>query len=50
MNYAVWQSVAAFRTAFTSPKFQTKLAAYPDHVTISPHLFRKVAVDGVCVA
>lgn len=50
MDYAVWQSVAAFRAAFTSPEFQTKLAAYPDHATISPHLFRHVAVDRVCVA
>ena len=50
MNYAVWESVGAFRAAFTSPEFQAKLAAYPDGATISPHLFRKVAVDGICIA
>lgn len=50
MNHAVWESVGAFRAAFTSPDFQAKLAAYPEHATISPHLFRKVAVHGVCVA
>jgi heme-degrading monooxygenase HmoA len=50
LNYAVWESVAAFRTAFASPTFQAKLAAYPDSATASPHLFRKLAVAGLCVA
>lgn len=50
MNHAVWESVDAFRAAFSSPAFQAKLAAYPEGATISPHLFRKVAVGGVCVA
>ncbi len=48
LNYAVWESVAHFRNAFTSPGFQAKLAAYPDSATAAPHLFRKLAVDGVC--
>lgn len=50
LNYAVWQSVAHFRAAFTNPAFQAKLAAYPDSAVGSPHLFRKMAVDGICVA
>ena len=50
MNYAVWQSVAAFRAAFTNPEFQAKLKNYPDSATGSPHLFRKMAVAGLCVA
>lgn len=48
LNYAVWESVAAFRTAFTDPAFREKLARYPDGVTASPHLFREMAVPGVC--
>jgi heme-degrading monooxygenase HmoA len=50
LNYAVWESVGAFRTAFASPTFQAKLAGYPDSTTASPHLFRKLAVPGLCVA
>lgn len=50
MNYAVWQSVAAFRAAFTNPEFHAKLKNYPDSATGSPHLFRKMAVDGLCIA
>lgn len=50
LNYAVWRSVADFRAAFTDPAFQAKLGAYPESATASPHLFRKVAVDGICGA
>lgn len=50
LNYAVWQSVAHFRAAFSNPEFQAQLRAYPDSVTTSPHLVRKVGVDGICVA
>jgi heme-degrading monooxygenase HmoA len=50
LNYAVWESVASFRTAFANPLFQSKLKQYPDGTTGSPHLFRKTAVEGICVA
>lgn len=50
LNYAVWQSVAHFRAAFSSPEFQTSLRAYPESATASPHLFRKVEVPGICAA
>jgi heme-degrading monooxygenase HmoA len=49
LNYAVWESVGAFRVAFGNPTFQAKLERYPDGATGSPHLFRKMAVDGLCV-
>jgi heme-degrading monooxygenase HmoA len=49
LNYAVWESTAAFRAAFTQPEFQAKLSAYPSSAVASPHLFQKVAVSGVCV-
>src|SRR5580658_3511234 len=45
LNYAVWESISAFRTAFANPIFQAKLRDYPDGTTGSPHLFRKLAVD-----
>ena len=50
LNYAVWQSVAHFRSAFTNPEFQAKLADYPEDATVSPHLFRKIEVPGICTA
>ena len=50
LNYAVWESTAAFRAAFTHPEFVEKLSAYPSSAIASPHLFQKVAVPGICVA
>lgn len=50
LNYAVWESVGAFRAAFSNPAFQSKLAAYPEGTSASPHIFRKLAVDGICVS
>jgi heme-degrading monooxygenase HmoA len=50
LNYAVWESTAAFKAAFTHPDFQTRISAYPSSAVASPHLFQKVAVPGVCVA
>jgi heme-degrading monooxygenase HmoA len=49
-NYAVWESLAAFRAAFGHPEFRRRLAAYPDSATAAPHLFQKMAVPGVCEA
>ena len=46
-NYAVWESVAAFRAAFSDPEFQKSFSRYPDSVVASPHLFRKVEVPGI---
>jgi heme-degrading monooxygenase HmoA len=50
LNYAIWESNAAFRAAFSNPQFQAKLSVYPSSVVASPHLFQKVAVPGICVA
>ena len=50
LNYAVWESTADFRAAFTHPEFRAKLATYPSSAVASPHLFQKVAVPGICVA
>jgi len=50
LNYAVWESTAHFRQAFTNPEFQSKLAGYPPSAVASPHLFRKIAVPDICVA
>ena len=48
MNYAVWESVAHFKAAFSHPDFRAALAAYPSSVVASPHLFERVAVPNLC--
>lgn len=50
LNYAMWETNAAFRAAFTNPEFQSKLGHYPASTVASPHLFEKIAVPGICVA
>jgi len=50
LNYAVWESTAHFRAAFTHPEFQAKLTAYSVTTVAAPHLFQKMAVPGICVA
>ena len=50
LNHAVWESVEHFRRAFENPEFRAKLDHYPASATASPHLFRKAAVAGICVA
>jgi heme-degrading monooxygenase HmoA len=50
LNYAVWQTTADFRAAFTHPEFRAKISAYPSSAVASPHLFQTIAVPGICVA
>ncbi|RWN46694.1 MAG: antibiotic biosynthesis monooxygenase [Mesorhizobium sp.] len=49
-NYAIWETMADFRAAFSHPEFRAKLSAYPSSAVASPHLFQKVAVPGICLA
>ena len=50
MNYAVWESIARFRAAFTHPEFVNALAAYPSSAVAQPHLFVKVSIPNLCTA
>lgn len=50
LNYAVWESVAHFRAAFTHPDFASALGAYPSSTVAQPHLFSRVAVPNLCAA
>jgi heme-degrading monooxygenase HmoA len=50
LNYAIWESTANFKAAFSHPEFIAKLSAYPSSAVATPHLFQKVAVPGICVA
>jgi quinol monooxygenase YgiN len=50
INYAVWETSEHYKKAFdrpTNPSLST-LMDFPA-VTVSPHLFWKVAVPGICV-
>ncbi len=49
LNYAVWESVAHFRAAFTHPDFKRSLEQYPSTAIASPHLFRRITVTNLCV-
>jgi len=49
MNYAVWESVAHFRTAFNNPEFKQAVEQYPSSTVASPHLFTRLSVSNVCV-
>lgn len=50
LNYAVWETTADFRAAFTNPEFREKLSVYPSSAVASPHLFQKVGIPRICVA
>jgi heme-degrading monooxygenase HmoA len=47
INYAVWESTELYKRAFKNPEFQPH--QYPPSAVASPHLFKKVAVHGICV-
>ena len=50
VNIAVWESAQHLRAAFSAPQFQGHRERYPDGTVATPHLFRTVAVPGICVA
>jgi heme-degrading monooxygenase HmoA len=47
-NVAVWRSPAALRAAFSKPEFAKHLEQYPAGTVAYPHLYQKVAVEGIC--
>lgn len=49
MNYAVWESTAHFRAAFSNPEFMKALEHYPSSAVASPHLFTRLTVPNLCV-
>ncbi|MBL8413897.1 MAG: antibiotic biosynthesis monooxygenase [Propionivibrio sp.] len=49
MNYAVWESTAHFRAAFSNPEFKKALEHYPSSAVASPHLFTRLTVPNLCV-
>jgi quinol monooxygenase YgiN len=49
INYAVWESTAHLRKAVNNIDIQARLSKYPASTVVSPHIFKKVAVPGICV-
>ena len=49
INYAIWESTAQLKKAVSNTDFQSRLSKYPASTNISPHIFKKVAVPGICV-
>jgi quinol monooxygenase YgiN len=49
VNYAVWESSASLRNALNNIELKALLSDYPPTTVVSPHLFKKVAVSGICV-
>ena len=49
INYAVWESTSQFKQALNNSQFQAKMSDYPESTVVSPHLFKKIAVPGICV-
>jgi heme-degrading monooxygenase HmoA len=49
VNYAVWESVAHFRAAFSHPDFKKAMEHYPPSAVASPHLFTRLTVPNLCV-
>ena len=49
VNYAIWESTTHLEKALNNIDIQTRLSEYLASTVVSPHLFKKVAVPGICV-
>jgi len=50
VNYAVWESAAHFKRAVNNVMNPNdRMSAFPASTVASPHLFKKVAIQGICV-
>jgi hypothetical protein len=48
-NYGVWESAEHFKHAINGPEYRSRVAELLPNTTMSPHLFKKVAIPGICV-
>jgi hypothetical protein len=48
-NYAVLESTAALSKALSKADLEVVMERYGVDTIISPHIFKKVAVPGICV-
>lgn len=50
VNIGVWESTEALARAHSNPKFRENASRFPEGIVAYPHIYRKIAVKGVCVA
>lgn len=48
VNYAVWESSTQLKKALNNIDLEAVLSDYPPSTVVSPHIFKKVAVPGIC--
>jgi len=49
LDYAVFESVSAIAAITQQPEFLRLRAIYPDSAVANLHLFRRIAVSGICL-
>lgn len=49
LNYAIFETAAAFAATTQQPQFVPLRKPYPDSAVAHPHLFRRVAIPGICI-
>ena len=49
VSYHVFESTEAIRQQYKNPDFPSKLSEYPASIVTSSHVFKKVAVSGICL-
>jgi quinol monooxygenase YgiN len=50
VNIGIWESTEDLARAHANPEFQALARKLPEGVVAHPHIFQKIAVEGVCVA
>jgi heme-degrading monooxygenase HmoA len=50
VNIGVWESTEALAKAHSNPKFRENASKFPEGIIAFPHIYQKIAVEGVCVA
>ncbi len=48
VNYAVWESSTRLKKALNNIDLESILLDYPHSTVVSPHIFKKVSVPGIC--
>lgn len=49
VNYVVWESADHFKHAFSNQDFKSNMANVLPNTVMSPHIYKKVAIPGICV-
>lgn len=50
LNIATWESTEALARAHADPRFRARAGEHGDGIVVYPHIYQKIAVEGICVA